>query len=183
VTSERERAVESIGIKQPYGVKRLAVVENSATIKSTSLSDPNNPTGTAKSTSTLLQVEAQKRKLVDGVDSRFDETDLDGPPSKPAAKQSFYRDRHEAARSSSPGNLVSAGDSVDSNTHKDALQAKLPWSAHQQKRRSTVSHALITKMNSWALQRSPWALQRSRRIRVKAMHLRCKRHRPTKHFG
>jgi hypothetical protein len=63
VTSARERAVESIGIKQQYGVKMLAVVEKSATIKSTSLSNSKNPTGRAKAKSALFQVEAQKRKL------------------------------------------------------------------------------------------------------------------------
>jgi Holliday junction resolvasome RuvABC DNA-binding subunit len=82
VTSARVRAVESIGIKQPYGVKMLSMVEKSATIKSTSLSNLKNPTGRAKSTSTLCQVEAQKRKSVDGVHSLSDETDLDGSPSK-----------------------------------------------------------------------------------------------------
>jgi hypothetical protein len=59
VTSAREKALEWIGIKQPYGVKMAAVVKESATIKLTSLSNPKNPTGTVKSTSTLFPVEAQ----------------------------------------------------------------------------------------------------------------------------
>jgi hypothetical protein len=32
VTSARERAVESIGTKQPYGVKMLSMLEKAATI-------------------------------------------------------------------------------------------------------------------------------------------------------
>jgi hypothetical protein len=76
VTSARVRAVESIGAKQPCGVKMLSMVEKSAIIKSTSLSNPKNTTGRAESTSTLCQVE------VDEMDSLYDERDLDGSPSK-----------------------------------------------------------------------------------------------------
>jgi hypothetical protein len=115
VTSARERAVESIGNEQAYGVKILSVVEKSLTIKSTSLSNPNNPTGRAKSTSTLFQVGAQKRKPGDGLDSLSDETDLDGSLSKPAAKPSLYRDRHQAGKSLSPDKSAPGGETAVSN--------------------------------------------------------------------
>jgi hypothetical protein len=142
VTSARERAVESIGIKQPYGVKMLSMAERSATIKSTSLSNPKNPTGRAKATSTLCQVEAQKRKPVDGGDSLSDETDLDGSSSKPAAKPSLYHDRHQAAKSLSPEKSAASGDSsAEENTRDDASRAKLPCLAHQRKTIHSFSHA------------------------------------------
>jgi hypothetical protein len=127
VTSARERAVESAGIKQTYGVKMLAAVKKAATIMSTSLSNPNNPTGRAKSTSTLFQVEAQKQKLVNGVDSLSDETELVGSPSKPAAKRSLYPDRHQA----------------EANSRDDASQAKLPCLAQQRKTINSFSHARL----------------------------------------
>jgi hypothetical protein len=115
VTSARERAVESIGIKKSYGMKILSAVEKSATIKSTSLSIPKNRTGMAKSTSTFFHVEAQKEKPVDGGDSLSDETNLDGSPLKPSAEPYLYRDRHQAAKSLSPDNSAPASETALSN--------------------------------------------------------------------
>jgi transposase-like protein len=111
VTNTRERAVESTGTKQPYGV------------------NPKNPTGRAKSTTTLWQVEAQKQKPVDGWDSQSDERDLDGSASKPAAKPSL--------------SAVTAGDSAEANNRDVASLAKLPCLAHQRK---TVNSFFRTRL-------------------------------------
>jgi hypothetical protein len=60
--------------------------------KSTSLSNPKNPTAMAKSwsTSTTSRVDPQNIKRIKTGEARFDGTDLDGSPSELAAKPSLY---------------------------------------------------------------------------------------------
>jgi hypothetical protein len=86
---------------------------------------------------------AQERKPVDGGDSRFDETNLEGPTSKPAAKPRLYRDKQKATKSPPLEKSAASGDSVDSDTRDDAPQAKVPYLAHQQKTINSFSHALF----------------------------------------
>jgi hypothetical protein len=138
LTRVRERAMEP-----PELMQKIAAVEKSVAMKSTSLSKPKKkPTGMAKSTLTLSRVEPKKRKRVEAGDARFDETDLHGSPSELAAKPNLCSDR-QIAKSLSPDKLAPAGDSVESITRKDALQAKLPQSAHQQKSINSFAHALV----------------------------------------
>jgi hypothetical protein len=141
-TRVRERAVEAPEHMQQHSLKKISVVEKFAAIRSTSLSNPKNPTGMGKSTSTSSRVEPQNIKRVEAGGARVGEADLGGSPSELAAKPSLYSDR-QAAKSLSPAESASAGDSVESNTRKDALQAKLPWPAHQQKSINSFSNALL----------------------------------------
>ena len=61
-TYARERAAEAPDNRQLHSHKRIATVDNSAAIKSTSLSNPKNPTGMAKSTSTSSRVKSSKKR-------------------------------------------------------------------------------------------------------------------------
>jgi hypothetical protein len=138
-TRVREMAVEA---PEHVLLHRVAAVENSVAIKSTSLSNRKNSTGTAKATSTSSRVESANRKRVESGAARFDETDLDSSPSELAAKPSLYSKR-QATKSLSPDKAAPAGDSEESNTRKDSLHAKLPWPAHQQKSIASFSRALF----------------------------------------
>jgi hypothetical protein len=121
---------------QQHSLKKISALEKSAGIKSTSLPNPKHPTGMTKSTSTSPLVEPQKTMHVKAGDARFDETDLDGSPSELADKQ--------AAKSLSPDKSAPAGDSVESNTRKDALQAaNVPGLVQQKKSINSFSHALL----------------------------------------
>jgi hypothetical protein len=131
-TRVRKTAVQSPEHMQQHSLKKLSAVEKAAAIKSTSLWSPKNQTGMAKSASTSSKVEPKQNKRVEAGDARFDETDLDGSPSELAAKPSLYRDK------SAP-----VGDSVESNTRKDVLQAKLPRLPHQKKIIHSFSDALF----------------------------------------
>jgi hypothetical protein len=86
----RERAVES-----PEHMQKISAVAKSTAIKSTSVSNPKDPTGMAKS---IKRVEAGE-----------------------AAKSSRHSDRL-AAKSLSPDKSALVGDSLESNNRKDALQ-------------------------------------------------------------
>jgi hypothetical protein len=141
-TCARERTVESSEHMQQHSLQKISAVEKSAAIDSTSLLNRNNPTGMAKATSTSSRVVPKTIKSVEAESARFDETDLDGPSSKPVAKASLYRDR-QAAMAPSLDKSAPVGDSMESNTRKDALLAKLPWPFHQQKRINSLSHALL----------------------------------------
>jgi hypothetical protein len=102
-----------------------------------------NMTGMAKSTSATSRVEPKnKSRRLEARDARFDETNLDGSPSELAAKASLYSDR-QAAKSLSLDKSAPAGDGMESNARKDALQPKLPRPAHKQKSVNFVSHALL----------------------------------------
>jgi hypothetical protein len=95
-TRVRERAVEAPEYVQQRSLKKISAIEKSAAIKSRSLSNPKDPTGMAKSTSTSSGVEPQNIKRVEAGDERFDETDLDGTPSELAATPSLHSDRQAA---------------------------------------------------------------------------------------
>jgi hypothetical protein len=141
----RERAVEAPEHMQQHSLERTVAVEKSAAIKSTSLSNPENPTAMAKSwsTSTISRVEPQNIKRIETEEARFDETDLDGSPSELVAKVSLYSDS-QAAESLSPEKAAPACDSVKSNTRDDAPQAKLPRPVHQQQKSvNSFSHAAV----------------------------------------
>jgi hypothetical protein len=142
-TCVREKAVEAPEhTQQPHSLKKTSAVEKSAAIMSTSLPNPKSPTGMAKSTSTSSRVEAQNIKCVVARDAPIDETDLDGSLSESSAAPSLYIDRR-ATKSLSPEKPDTAGGSMESNTRKDALQAKLPGLAQQKKRITSFSHALL----------------------------------------
>jgi hypothetical protein len=66
----------------------------------------------------------------------------DGLPSELAAKPSLYIDR-QAAKSLSPEISAPAGDSRESNTRKDALQAKQPGPVYQQESVNSFFRALL----------------------------------------
>jgi hypothetical protein len=70
---------------------------------------------------------------VEAGEARFDERDLDGSPFIDA----------QAAMSLSPDKSAPVGDGTELNTPKDALQAKLPLPAHQQKRIDGFSYASL----------------------------------------
>jgi hypothetical protein len=91
----------------------------------------------AKAFSTSSRVEPKKYERVERGDARFDETAHDGSPSE------FLSGDRQAAKLPCPDKSESAGDSVEWNTRKDALQGKLPRSAHQQKNIISFSHALL----------------------------------------
>jgi hypothetical protein len=59
-TRIRERTVEAPEHMQQHSIKKISAVEKSAAIESASLSNPNNPTGMAKSTSTSSLVEPKE---------------------------------------------------------------------------------------------------------------------------
>jgi hypothetical protein len=131
---------------QQHSLKKILVEEKSAAIKSTSLSNPKDPTGMAKSTSTSSRCELENVKRVEAGGARVGEADLGGSPSDLAAKPSLYSDR-QAAKSPSPVESASAGASVESNTRKEALQAKMPWPAHQQKTINSFSNVYCDASN------------------------------------
>jgi hypothetical protein len=137
-TRVRERAVESPGHIQQHSLKKISAVKKSAAIKSTTLSNPTNPTGMAKSISTSSRAKPKKIKRVEAGDARFEETDLDGQTSMAAAKPSLYSNK-QASKSLSPDESAPSGDSVDSATRKNALQAKLPWRKPANSRQGTSS--------------------------------------------
>jgi hypothetical protein len=143
-TRVRERTLEAPEYMEQHSLKKIPAVEKPVVIKSTSLSNPKNPTGMAKFTSTLSRVKHQNRKRVQTGDARFDETDVGGSPSELAANASLYSDR-QAAKSLSPKDRSPAGDSGESNTREDALQPNLPGPAHQQKGVNSLSHALLAE--------------------------------------
>jgi hypothetical protein len=136
-TRIRERAVESPEHMQQRGLKKIAAIAKAAAICSTSLSKPNNPTGMVKSTSTSTKVQPKKIRRGEAGDARFDETDLEL-----VAKPSLFSDT-KAAMSLSPDKSAPAGDSVESNIRKDALQGNLSWLAHQQQSSISFSHAIL----------------------------------------
>jgi hypothetical protein len=55
----------------------------------------------------------------------------------------FIPSRKQALESLPPDMSTPTGDSVESSTRKDALQAKLPWTESQQKITNSLSHALL----------------------------------------
>jgi hypothetical protein len=134
-TRGRERAVEVPEHMQQHSLKKTSAVKEFAAIKSTSLSNPNNATELAKSTSTSPRVEPQNIQRVEAGEPRSDETDLDDSPSDLAAKPSLYSDR-QAAKSLSPDNSAPAGDSVES-------QANVSGLVQQKKSINSFSHALL----------------------------------------
>jgi hypothetical protein len=135
--------IESCKDSNDNSLQKTSALEKSAAVKSTSFSNPKDPTGMAKSISTSSRVEPQNIERVEAGDSRFDETDLDGSPLELAAKASLYSDR-QAARSLSPDKSAAlAGDSVESNTRENSLQAKVPSLAHLKKSINLFSHALL----------------------------------------
>jgi hypothetical protein len=138
-TSVRERAVEAPEYMQHHSLEKFSAVEKSAAIKSKPLS---KPTGMTKSTPTSSFVEPKKRKRVEAGDANFDETDLGGSPLELEVKPSLCSDK-QVVKSLSPDKLAPAGDSVESITGEDALQAKLAQSAHQQKNINPFSHAFV----------------------------------------
>jgi hypothetical protein len=77
--------------------------------------------GSLASASPSIRVEPRKINRVESGEARFDETDLDGSP---------FIDT-QAAMSLSLYKSVPAGNGTELKTRKDALQAKLPLSAHQ----------------------------------------------------
>jgi hypothetical protein len=83
-----------------------------------------------KSPSLTFPVEPKKFRRVEAGNARFDESDLDGSPSELASKLSPYSDR-QAAKLLPLDKSAPAADSAESNTRKEALQAKLPWPAEK----------------------------------------------------
>ncbi len=74
--------------KQQRRLKKTSVVENvekATAVESKLISNPKNPTGTAKSTSPTFRVEPKKFRRLSAEDARVDETDLDGSPLELAA--------------------------------------------------------------------------------------------------
>jgi hypothetical protein len=140
-TCDRKRAVEATEYTQQHSLKTSAV-EKSAATKSTSLSNAKSPSGMAKSSSTSSRVESNNIKRVEARDARFDEMDLDGSLSDSSAAPSLYSDRW-ATKSLSPDTPDIVGGRMESNTRKDALQAKLPGLAHRKKRITSFSRALL----------------------------------------
>jgi hypothetical protein len=126
-----DKAVESPEHMQQHSQK-ISAAEKTVVIKSAPPSNPKNPTGMAKYTSTSSRVECQNKERLKTGDTRFDEIDLDGSPSELAATPSLFSDR-QAAKSLSLDMSAPDGDSVESSTRKDALQTKVSWLAHQQK--------------------------------------------------
>ena len=141
-TRVRERTVDAPEHMEQHSLKRISAEEKFVGIKSTSLPNPKNPTGIAKSASPLSRVEPKNIKRVEARDARFDKTDLDSSPSELAANASIDSDT-QAAMSLSTDKPAPAGDSAESNTPKDASQAKLPLLAHQQKTINPFSHAAL----------------------------------------
>jgi hypothetical protein len=133
-TRVHARTEESPEHMQQRGLKKIAAIAKSAAKKSTSLLKPNNPTGMVKSTSTSTEVEPKKIRSGEAGDARFDETDLEL-----VVKPSLFSDK-----SLSPDKSAPAGDSVESNIRKDALQANLSWLAHQQQSSISFSHAILS---------------------------------------
>jgi hypothetical protein len=137
-TRIRERVMESPEYMQQHSLKNNSVAEKSTAIKSTSLSNPKNPTGVAKSTSTSSRVEPQNIWSVEAEDTQFDEMNPDGSPWDLVLKPSLYSDR-QTANSLSPDK----SNTVESKTRKDASQAKVPRPAHHQKSINSLSHSLL----------------------------------------
>jgi hypothetical protein len=152
-TRVRERTTESPEHMQQHSPKNISAVEKSAVIKSTSLSNQKGLTRTVNATSTSSRVGPQKTKRVEAGDARLDETDFDGPISKPAAKPSLYSDDRQAENSLSPDKSAPVGDSVESLTRKNALQAKLPWPAHEH----TIKK-VSTQFPTPSLPQPPWTM-------------------------
>jgi hypothetical protein len=140
-----ERAVETPEHTQQLSLKKISAIKKSAAIKSTSLSNPNKLTGTVKSTLTSSRVEPQTIKRMEAGEARSDETDLHGLPSKLAARPSIYSDR-QAAKSLTVDKSAPSDDSVEPNTRKDALQAKVAKLAHQKKSIHSLSRAALLKV-------------------------------------
>jgi hypothetical protein len=137
-----ERAIEAPEHRPLRSHKKIAVIEKSAAIKSTSLSKANNPTGKAKSTSTSPKFEPITLRSEKAGEAQY-KMDLDGSPLELASKPSLYSDRH-ATKSLSPDKPDIVGSRMESNTRKDALQATtLTGLAHRKKRIISFSHALL----------------------------------------
>jgi hypothetical protein len=79
---------------------------------------------------------------VEAGDARFDETELGGSPSEVAAKPNLCTDR-QVTKLLCLDKLAPAGDSVEPITRKNAFQAKLPQSAHQQKNINSFGHGIV----------------------------------------
>jgi hypothetical protein len=88
----------------------------------------------AESTSTSSRVEPQSMKRVEAGDDS---------PSELAVKLSLSRDRQAAKSLHPPRKSAPAGDNLQSNTRKEALQTRLPWPAHQQASINSLSHAVL----------------------------------------
>jgi hypothetical protein len=121
----RERAMEAPTLIQQHSLKKISGGKKSAVNKSTPLSNPKSPTSS--------RVEPQNMKRVKAGDDS---------PSELAVKLSLYRDR-QAAESLSSDKPPLAGDSLESNTRKDALQERLPYPAHQQTSINSLSHTVL----------------------------------------
>jgi hypothetical protein len=138
-TYVRERVVEARDHRQLRSHKKISALQKTAVIKSTSLS---KSAAMAKSTSTSPPVEIITLRSEEAREAQFDESDLEGSPSELASKPSLYSDR-QAAKSLTSDKSAPDGDSADSNTRKDALQAKVPWPAHQMKSINSISRTLL----------------------------------------
>jgi hypothetical protein len=105
--------------KEQHRLKTISAVEKSVGIELTSLSNPKSPTGTAKSPSPTSRAEPKKFRRSQAGDARLDERDLNGSHSFGV---------------SGDIKAVSEGDSVESNTSEDAVQAKMSWHDVDQKK-------------------------------------------------
>jgi hypothetical protein len=144
-TSLRERALVAPEYTQQHGLKKTSAVEKSAAIKSTSLLNPNSPSGMAKATSTSSRVEPKHIKRVEVGDALFDETDLDSSLSESSATTPSLHSDRQGGRSLSPDKSAPAVGSIESSTRNDTLQAKLPGLVHWKKSITSFSHALLAK--------------------------------------